>query len=138
MYRRWKDVPISASASIERIAKADLPTLLGRNNSLDKRIAKILGRESQEDFFWLCNDSYFVVDRITKIMREHYAGDCDSAEIEIEALSSGYHDSGSYEDPPEDDEERLIDSVEITFYEDGDEKSHIEIEKDEDTDDSKN
>lgn len=134
MYHRWKDVPISASASIERIARADLPTLLGKNDSLDKRIARILGGGSQEDYFWISNDSYLITDGVTNILKE-YAGDCDSAEIEIEALSSGFYDSGHISgppedcNPPEDDDERIIGSIAITFYEDGDEKSRIIIEK---------
>ena len=136
--QRWSNVPVSTSLTIERIAKTDLPTLIGKNTRLDKRIAKILTKGSQDDYYWLFYDSIYgkkapqllISESVTSILKE-YAPDCEEAEIEMEALSTGYWDPGRPYGPPGDcypsegEDERHITSIEITFFKDGKEKNHV-------------
>ena len=125
--RRWRDEPVNLTIEIERVSLEDLPALINDNSELDKQIAEILKSEIQEKYYWI-KDSWGkrVISTDLNNFFNNIAKNGETAEIEIEATSTGYADPGKTSGPPDDcyppeeEDEREVQSVKITFYdEDG-------------------
>jgi len=105
---KWENAPFTITVDCnERVLRKDLPILIGRSASLDKQIHKLLQTEDFQ-FGWLCSEQIVV-------LPEHKEG-TDFIEIEVHGTSSGYFDSGSWDYPPESDEEKEINSANIYYY----------------------
>lgn len=115
----WKDVPVSIGFTLERVEQKSLPTLIGRNASLDKRISEILTQTEKKPFYWLMDE--FTLLSISQYP-ENKLLECHEIEVEIEGKSTGYFDPGmwggrpenSY--PPEQDDERELTKVTFIYY----------------------
>ena len=127
MFHRWNNIPLELTIEITKISPDDLPTLIGINNTLDKSIAEIL-RNIQEKYYWYFYrgiDIHLLSPKLTVLVNQIAHKDADVGNINIEAHSSGYYDSGSVSGPadnwyPEEgDDERIVQKVKFSFYNNG-------------------
>jgi len=128
---KWSNVPISTSYTLEKVALKDLPTLLGRSISLDKRVANILTQTAEKsEVYWLFNDDLITIAQFPKLQL-----DCDEIEVEVDGKSTGYYDSGICSGPPENcyppegDDERTITGINLIFYKNGKELSQYRLKE---------
>lgn len=124
---RWSEVAFKVLIDCtEQIDRKDLPMWIGKSASLDKQIAKLL--QTDELSGWVIKTPIRYTTEKTEhilILPESKEG-TDFIEIEMHGSSSGYSDPGSWGSPdncypPEGDDEREINSADISFYdEEGD------------------
>jgi hypothetical protein len=114
----WKDVTFSLGITLdERVLPTELPMHLGKSDSLDKRIAAILQTEPRE-LYYLDGKQLIGI----PFPLEFDGESMNWVELEIEGTSSGYYDVGNFSDPsedcypPESDDERIITSVNVVFF----------------------
>lgn len=115
MINKWNDVSFSLTEDLtEQVSLQDLPILLGRSGSLDKKIAIIFRQTEKFTSGWLVEDDLLVLPETRE--------GTSFIEIEMHGKSSGYYDSGSYAGhpdnwyPPEGDDERELTHAIIYFY----------------------
>ena len=113
MINRWKNEPIILFISVNRMETKDLPTLIGKNNEANRILSQIFSSLKQKKYYWFYKNIPVSL-KLSQILNNIV--DCDEIDIEIKALSSGYFDSGTYSDPPEGDDERIIESVRIICH----------------------
>lgn len=114
----WKDVTFSLGITLdERVLPTELPMHLRKSDSLDKRIATILQTGPREIYF---HDKQLIG---IPFPLEFDGESTNWVELEIEGKSSGYYYAGFSsgrppEDcyPPESDDERIITSVNVVFF----------------------
>jgi hypothetical protein len=111
----WKDVTFSLGITLdERVLPTELPMHLRKSDSLDKRIATILQTGPREIYFL---DGKQLIG--IPFPLEFDGESTNWVELEIEGTSSGYYVVGRCcEDcyPPESDDERIITSVNVVFF----------------------
>lgn len=118
MFHRWNNIPLEIPVEITKISAEDLPTLIGLNDSLDKKIAEILCN-FQEKYYWLYyreHRALLISPKLTVLINKIAHKDADVGEIYIKVHSSGYCDVPNCEG----DDERIVQEVKLSFYDDGD------------------
>jgi len=115
--QRWKDVPVSANITLERVRAEELPSLLGRSGSLDIQIAKLLQTEGRPQVLWLWDiDNLIEIDLPSEYSRTF------EIEAEVEGTSTGMYDPGKQWGPPdtcyppEEEDERIITDLTLVIY----------------------
>ena len=113
----WTDKPVSSNITLERVKAEELPKLLGRHVSLDKKVADLLQTGKPPAVVWLWGIDNLIVIKLPEKFKEAF-----EIEAEIEGTSTGYYDPGSWEGrpedayPPESEDEREIISITFVIY----------------------
>lgn len=114
---KWRDVPVSTNATLERILPDDLPLLINRSNKLDNKIASFFQNDNCPPVQWLIHPDKLIIIDLPSEYKEAY-----EIEAEIEGTSTGYFDPGCTSGPadnwypPEQEDEREITNLTLVIY----------------------